>query len=334
MSPIEIGLVGVGRIAQTYLEVLDTLDDFQLVGVSDVSPDAVHAVSQAHDVPGFDAVERMMKEARPEAVLLCTPPSTHAHLACSALRMGAAVLCEKPLAIDLPAARSMIETAVEAGGLLSMASKFRFVEDVQVARQMVERGDLGEILLFNNSFTGFVDMAGRWNSDPSRSGGGVIIDNGTHSVDIVRWLFGPITEVLAVEGRRAQPIPVEDTAQLFVRTGTGVLGSIDLSWSLDKSAPHYIEIFGTRGTVTLGFEQSRYTLGGGEWIDFGSGYRKAAAFTGQLENFAAAIRGEAATLVTAEDAVASVRVVESAYSSLRESRWVPVAGQRFALAGV
>ncbi len=190
-----------------------------------------------------------------------------------------------------------------------MASKFRFVDDVQIARQHGRPyGALGEILLFNNAFTGYVDMAGRWNSDSSRSGGGVIIDNGTHSVDIVRWLFGPISEVLAVEGRRAQPIAVEDTAQLFVRAGDGVLGSIDLSWSLDKFAPHYIEIFGTKGTVTIGFQQSRYKLDGNEWTDFGSGYSK----IGRLPRPARELRRRpsgvrATTLVTADDAVASVR---------------------------
>ena len=334
MSPIRLGLIGAGRIAQTYLEVVSELDDFELVAVADVTPGAVEAASTTFQVPGFDDAELMIDSTSPDAVLICTPPSTHAHLACFALQAGAAVLCEKPLAIDLPAARIMHETASEVGGLLSMASKFRFVDDVQIARQMVTSGDLGEILLFNNAFTGYVDMAGRWNSDSSRSGGGVIIDNGTHSVDIVRWLFGPISEVLAVEGRRAQPIPVEDTAQLFVRAGEGVLGSIDLSWSLDKFAPHYIEIFGTKGTVTLGFKQSRYTLDGNEWTDFGSGYSKAEAFRGQLENFAAAIRGEASTLVTADDAVASVRVIEAAYASLRASSWVPVDGSQPVPVGV
>lgn len=334
MNPIRLGLIGAGRIAQSYLEVLESLDDFELVAVSDVTPRAAEAASATYQVPGFGDAELMIASTAPEAVLICTPPSTHAHLACHALEFGAAVLCEKPLAIDLPAARTMLQTASDHDGLLSMASKFRFVEDVQIARRMVTDGDLGEILLFNNAFTGYVDMAGRWNSDSSRSGGGVIIDNGTHSVDIVRWLFGPITEVLAVEGRRAQPIPVEDTAELFVRAGDDVLGSIDLSWSLDKFAPHYIEIFGTKGTVTLGFQQSRYTLDGNEWIDFGSGYSKAAAFRGQLENFASAIRGESATLVTAEDAVASVRVIEAAYASLRASSWVPVDGSQPVPVGV
>jgi predicted dehydrogenase len=334
MSPIRLGLIGAGRIAQSYLEVLESLDDFSLVAVSDVTPGAVDAASSTYQVTGFGDAELMIESAAPEAVLICTPPSTHAHLACHALEAGASVLCEKPLAIDLPAARTMLQTASDRDGLLSMASKFRFVDDVQIARRMVTDGDLGEILLFNNAFTGYVDMAGRWNSDRSRSGGGVIIDNGTHSVDIVRWLFGPITEVLAVEGRRAQPISVEDTAQLFVRAGDDVLGSIDLSWSLDKFAPHYIEIFGTKGTVTLGFQQSRYKLDGGEWTDFGSGYSKGAAFRGQLENFASAIRGESTTLVTAEDAVASVRVIEAAYASLRASSWVPVAGSRPVPVGV
>ncbi len=328
MSPIRLGLIGAGRIAQSYLEVLESLDDFELVAVSDVIPGPVEAASSKYQVAGFGDAEMMIDSAAPEAVLICTPPSTHAHLACRALESGAAVLCEKPLAIDLPAARTMLQTASDRDGLLSMASKFRFVDDVRIARRMVTEGALGEILLFNNAFTGYVDMAGRWNSDSSRSGGGVIIDNGTHSVDIVRWLFGPITEVLAVEGRRAQPIPVEDTAQLFVRAGDDVLGSIDLSWSLDKFAPTTSRSSGPRARSHSGSSSRATHSTGNDWTEFGSGYSKTATFRGQLENFASAIRGESATLVTAEDAVASVRVIEAAYASLRASSWVPVDGSQ------
>jgi predicted dehydrogenase len=180
-------------------------------------------------------------------------------------------------------------------------------------------------VLFENAFTARVDMSRRWNADPRIAGGGVLIDNGTHSVDIVRYFLGPIEAVEAVEGKRIQGLQVEDTVRLFVRTHSGVLGSIDLSWSLNKELESYIDIYGSNGIVRVGWKESKYrpTSSPG-WIVFGKGYDKVEAFQRQVENFCRAIRGEEKLLITAADALASVQVIEAAYESLRHDDWVGV----------
>ena len=135
------------------------------------------------------------------------------------MEQGVHVLCEKPLAISTEEAIRMADTAERCQVVFSMGSKFRFVADVQKAREIIDSGILGDIILYENTFAGFCDMSKRWNSQPAISGGGVLIDNGTHSVDILRYLLGNITELQVVEGRRIQNLPVEDTALLFARTG-------------------------------------------------------------------------------------------------------------------
>jgi predicted dehydrogenase len=202
------------------------------------------------------------------------------------------------------------------------------VEDVEKARGFLEAGRIGEVVLFEIAFAGAVDMSRRWNSDPDIAGGGVLIDNGTHAVDLIRHLAGPVSEVQACEGRRVQGLEVEDTAQLFVKTENGVVGHVDLSWSLDKRQAYFLEIYGTEGLIRVGWQASFLERGGEEAERFGRGYDKVGAFRSQLEDFSSALRTGSELRISAQDALSSVQVIEAAYRSLRERRWQDVATPR------
>ncbi len=238
------------------------------------------------------------------------------------------VLCEKPLSIDVESAQIMLETAKKAGVHLTMASKYRYVEDVVRAKSIVMSGILGEIILFENVFTSRVEMASRWNSDSKISGGGVLIDNGTHSVDLMRYFLGPLVDVQVVEGKRSQGLPVEETVRIFVWSASGVMGSIDLSWSINKELDGYLNIYGSHGTICVGWKESKYRQSSSrDWVVFGKGYDKIEAFRNQLNNFSRAIRGEEMLLITAEDAIASVEVIDAAYAALDQNNRTEVGGQ-------
>jgi len=170
-------------------------------------------------------------------------------------------------------------------------------------------------------------MTNRWNSNPKVSGGGVLIDNGAHSVDIMRYFLGPIGDVQVIEGKRVQGLSVEDTVRVFVRSKGGVMGNVDLSWSINKELDSFINIYGSNGTISVGWKESKYRQSSSrDWVVFGKGYNKVQAFRSQLENFARTIRGEDRLLITAEDALASVQVIEAAYASLKQHNWMPVNG--------
>ena len=206
-----------------------------------------------------------------------------------------------------------------------MASKFRYVTDVIRAKSIIKSGLLGEPRLLENVFVSPVDMSDRWNSQPLVSGGGVVMDNGTHSADIVRYLMGPITSALMIQEPSVQNLSVEDNALLLFRTASGVMARVDLSWSFDKQQPDYLRIYGTHGTLHIGWKESRYKQSSSsEWITFGTGYSKIAAFQGQLRDFCQAIDGKQSTLVTAADALASSQVIQAAYQSAKTKTWSDV----------
>lgn len=324
-QPFRYGLVGAGAIAQAYVQAFSRSPQVVLAAVADCRRDAAEKLAGAAGCPAFLDVESMVDQADLDAAIVCTPPATHRDVCCRLLDAGLNVLCEKPLAVDSASARAMIDAADARGLAFTMASKFRYVADVIRAKSLIAEGIIGEVVLFENVFTGRVDMTQRWNSDPKIAGGGVLIDNGTHSVDVTRYFLGALAEVQAMEGHRIQDLPVEDTAKMFVRSRAGVLASIDLSWSVSKEIPYFIAVYGSQGALLVGWRESKYRrTGDSEWTVFGAGYDKVAAFQRQLENFAAAVRGDEELAVTPADALASVHVIEAAYRSLSRGAWEPI----------
>jgi predicted dehydrogenase len=218
----------------------------------------------------------------------------------------------------------MLQCAETADRRLMMGSKFRYTADVTKARALLDEKVCGDIVIYENVFCSHVDMTQRWNSKAQISGGGVLIDNGCHSVDLARYLLGPLAKVQAQFGTRVQPLEVEDTARMLFQSQSGALGSIDLSWSIRKETDAYVRLHGTEGTLEIGWRRSRWKTSDGEWQEFGNGYDKIAAFQAQLENFVACITDDTAAVIVATDALASVVVVDCAYQSAQEERWVTI----------
>ena len=324
-EPLPVLLIGCGGIAQAYVQALARTPTLRLCGLVDVAEPARRALAAGTGVPAFATLDQALDAPdRAAAAIVLTPPRDHETLAVQLLQHGLHVLCEKPLAPTVAGARRMLDAAARRGRRLMMGSKFRYTADVTAARQLLDAGRCGDLVLYENVFCSHVDMTRRWNSDPTVSGGGVLIDNGCHSVDLARYLLGPIARVQAQFGRPVQPLSVEDTARLLFTSHEGALGSIDLSWSVHKETDAYVRIHGTRGVIEVGWRGSRFKAVGSAWQTFGNGYDKIAAFAAQLANFAGAVRGDERAVIDDADALASVVVVDCAYRSAREERWVQV----------
>jgi predicted dehydrogenase len=312
-----LGIVGAGAIGRTHAEVASGLDDVHLAAVCDTRQEVAEELARRMGARVFARYEDLAADESLDGVILCTPPSTHPAIAKYLLTHGIDVLCEKPLAIDGLSAQTMYACAKRTGRLLMLASKFRYVEGVVAARELLHEGALGAVRHAEIVFSSNIDMRSRWNSDPEQSGGGVVIDNGSHGADLCRYLFGPVRSVAAVAYSRTPDLAVEDSAYLYL--GAGEAGvTVDLSWSLDRKLPYFARIYCERGRIVVGWAET--TLSRHPSIaltQIAPGYSKQAAFRAVHRDFIAASRGELRPRIGADDALASVEVIDAAYAAIR-----------------
>jgi predicted dehydrogenase len=323
-EPLKSVLVGCGRIAHSYATIIDNHPDMTLSAVVDVNPEAARAFGSSFGCRYYTSLaDYLNSKDFADCGVVCTPPADHAEIACQLMRRGTSILCEMPFALNSESAEKMIEISETYGAHLMMGSKFRYIPDILHAKGLIQAGILGQILVFEIDFRDIVDMRGRWNVKSEMSGGGVLIDNGGHAIDITRHLFGPILRVRAEEARRFQSYEVEDTVRLDIRTVSGVIGTANLSWTIKNACDDYIRIYGTQGILCIGWKNSRYRPNGAmDWISFGEEYSSLKALTRQVEDLIDAVAGDGTPEISAEDGLESVRALEAAYRSLMTGQWV------------
>jgi len=322
---IRLALIGCGGIAQTHLEAIAKVSRVKLEAVQDPNLKAAEAASVKYQCRLVQNAEEIWQDKTVEAVLICAPPRFHYPLMKKALESDKHVLCEKPFTTNVKEAEEIKRLSASKNKLVMMASKFRFVQDVIEARKLVQSGVIGDVVLSEVIFCSVVDMSSRWNSDLQVAGGGVLIDNGSHAVDVIRYLVGPIKSVYAQAGKKTQPLQVEDTARLHFETDSHIIGMVDLSWSLYKHTANYVNIFGTLGTIEVGWQQSQiWDAKNKSSKVFGNGYKKLDAFVNQIEHFADCVQGKTTPILGVDDAIESVRVIDAAYTSIREKKWLEV----------
>ena len=328
-------LIGCGKSGHSYATVIHDHPEMQLAAVVDVNPEAARAFGDSFRCGAYTSLDDFYASGNPaDCAVVCTPSSEHADIACSLMQHRISVICEQPFALNSASAERMINTSSTYGVSLMMGSRFRFVPDIIHAKGLMQAGILGQVLEFEADFRDPVDMRDRWNSRPEISGGGVLIENGSSAVDIARYFWGPILGVRAEEGCRVQSQAVEDTVRLSVRTVSGVLGTIHLSWTLKNPGDDFLRIYGTQGNLCVGWKKSMYRPNGtADWIHFGEGYSTQKALNLQTGHFIRVIAGEEIPELSPEDEQESVRTIETAYESLQTGRFLEIhPGQEAAIA--
>jgi len=316
MGTHRVGIVGCGGIARAHAKGYAMLPNAELAALYDTDRERAEAFAQKHGGEAFASLEEMLDRAKPTAVSVCTPPAFHEEATCAALRAGVAVCCEKPLAHDAASAGRMCACAAETGTLLVTAFKFRFFPNVLWAKALLDAGRLGTVVSARVVFAGIADMSEKWFSKKSVSGGGVMMDNGVHAVDLLRFLLGEVRGVRAVTANHGVPLGVEDSAHVFMEAASGAWAEAELSWAVPQPK-NFLEIHGTAGLLDLWMNGGRFRPAKGEPEEFEGTEDPVSAnpFAAQLSWFLECLENRREPRATAGDGLRALQILEAAYAS-------------------
>ena len=252
MAKVRAALIGCGKVGHTHAQALKTLPEADFVAVCDADLARAEAFARQYEVAAYADVEAMLRKAGVQAVAICTPHPTHTSLTLLCAQHGVHVLVEKPMAVDLKGCDEMIAAAEGAGTKLGVISQRRLYEPVQRVKRAIEEGKIGQPILCTVTVMGWRDEAyyrsdpwrGKWDSE----GGGVLVNQTPHQLDLFQWLMGPIDELFGYWANLNHPyIEVEDTAIAVARFCSGALGTILVSNSQKPGLYGKIHVHGANG---------------------------------------------------------------------------------------
>ena len=252
MNKVRTAIIGCGKVGRIHANALSNLSESEFVAVSDLNIESAQKMAAEYGVQPFNDVSTMVAETNVRAVIICTPHPVHSDPAVAAMQAGASVLVEKPLASTLIDCDRMISAADQAGVKLGVISQRRLYSPVQRVKEAIVSGKIGTPTLGMVMMLGWRDEP-YYRSDPWRGkwkteGGGVLVNQSPHQLDILQWLMGPIKEVFGYWGNFNHPyIEVEDTAVATIKFKNGGLGSIVVSNSQKPGLYGKVHIHGSNG---------------------------------------------------------------------------------------
>lgn len=353
MTPVRVGLIGCGKVGLIHAAALGGLAEAELAAVCDVSAERARAFADQYGTPGYTDVDAMLGEGKLEAVIIGTPHPLHAAPAIHAAEAGVHVLVEKPLAATLADCDAMLAAASRAGILLGVISQRRLYELVRRMKAAIDAGKISRPALGVFTMYSWREPA-YYQSDPWRGkwdteGGGVLVNQSPHQLDLLRWFMGPVAEVSGYWANVNHPaVEVDDTAVAVLRFQNGGLGAIVTSVAQKPGIFTKVHIHGTNG-ASVGVETDRgatfiagmtaiaepplndlWTIPGEEHLLPVFQSEDRARFTQtdptthyhglQIQDFVRAIREGRPLLMTGEDGRAVVELFTAIYRSNREGR--------------
>lgn len=254
MQPLRIAMIGCGGAATFHARTLLTLEGVQIVGLVDPSEDSKQKMRQANpslaETPGFNSPEELYESVAVDGVQIITPHTLHYPQVLEAVSRGVNVLCEKPLACSAQDARDIAARAESAGVIVTVSYQRRLDPAYVYMRQAIEAGELGEIrtVAITNGQSWLKGTTGSWRQNPALSGGGMLMDSGSHHVESLLSLAGqPAESVSALVDNLGSPVDINSSAT--IRFAGGAQGQLTVIGDLPATWIEHVYVSGTQGIL-------------------------------------------------------------------------------------
>ena len=251
-----IALVGCGRISANHLQAIRKVDGLVLAGVADIVPERARAAGESEGVPWFESLDELVGNVESDVVAIATPSGLHPEHGVVVARAGKHVVVEKPMAISLAGADQLVRACDEAGVHLFVVKQNRLNPPVQLLKRAMDRGRFGRVYLINSTVRWsrpqeYYDQApwrGTWKYD-----GGAFMNQASHYIDLVQWLGGAVSSVVAKTATMARKIETEDTGVAVLSFASGALGTIEVTMlTYPKNMEGSVTVLGETGTAKIG----------------------------------------------------------------------------------
>ena len=253
-NPLRYAIIGVGAaVLSMHREALQ-LPTVKLVAVSDIETTIGQQRAQELDCAFYANYQQLLKEVQPEVVVILTPHPLHARIAIDCLQSGSNVLVEKPIAVQVSEADAMIEAAQRSQRLLGVIFQHRFRPEIRATYKLIQEGQLGDIqhveLTASWTRTASYYRSASWRGTWKGEGGGVLMNQAPHNLDLLCHLVGQPSRVFGWTTRLIHHIETEDTVQAALQWSNGALGSLHISTAEADQADD-MKIVGTKGVIEI-----------------------------------------------------------------------------------
>jgi predicted dehydrogenase len=335
--PFRFGLIGAGVAAEIHVAAMRTVPGVEVHAVADADPERARALATRYGIPEVhESGEALAARAPVDAVAVLTPHHLHLPYVLAAARAGRHVLVEKAIAHTVAAADELIDACRTHGVTLAGIFQNRFTPAARRLRETVTGGELGRVFLASvtvkeHRAPGYF-LASPWRGRKAEAGGGVLMIQAIHMIDLLLWVLGMPRRVVAHTRTAVHDVEVEDVAMGLLEFEGGVIAALQATTGAMPEQPPAVEIHGDRGTATVsgswGHLAFRLRTGAGPAGDVASEPRPAEPavepYAAQIADFVAAVREGRPPLVDGAEARKALVVVEALYRSASAGGWVAV----------
>jgi UDP-N-acetyl-2-amino-2-deoxyglucuronate dehydrogenase len=343
MSELGFGIIGCGNISTIHAQAIQAIPEASLRAFHSHSRPKAEKMARQYGVDFELSLDSLLARQDIQVVSICTPSGTHAELGVRAAVAGKHVVVEKPIDVTLEKAQELIAACRQAKVKLAVIFQARFLPAVQILKKAIDRGRLGKLILADAHVKWYRGRdyyeSARWRGTLALDGGGALINQSIHTIDLLQYFAGPVASVFGFAERELHPyIEAEDTAVAALKFKNGAVGVLEGATSIYPGFSRRVEIHGEKGSVILdgndittwkltetGDEEQELAQLKDRDLSNGASDPMALDITGhrlQIEDLLAAIQQDRSPLIDGEEGLKALELVLAIYRSAREQALV------------